>query len=264
MTNKKIIVKINGVSFGNKKEIGLIAGPCAVENYEQLKITAIAVKKAGGKILRASAYKPRTSPLDFQGLGREGINILAEVGKEMKMATESEITDTKDVKYAADKIDILRVGARNMQNFELLKEMNKYQNPIILKNGLSSTYKEFVNASNYLLQNGKENVILCYRGIRTFENHTRFTSDMLSFKSLNELTNQPIIFDPSHPAGRSDFVLPITKSAIAAGTDGIIVETHPYPKKALSDSSQQIPCSQFKNFIEELKIISRAIGKKIN
>ncbi len=262
MNKNKVIVKIKGINFGSSKEVGIIAGPCAVESYEQLKTAAIAVKKAGVKILRASAYKPRTSPSDFQGLGKSGIDILAEVGRELKLATETEIVDTRDVKYAADKIDILRVGARNMQNFELLKEMNKVDNTIILKNGLSSNYKEFTAASSYLLENGKENVILCYRGIRTFENHTRFSSDMLAFSSLNELTNQPIIFDPSHPAGRVDFVLPISKSAISAGANGLIVETHPNPKNALSDSAQQIPSNEFSSFIKQLKPIAKA-NKKI-
>jgi 3-deoxy-7-phosphoheptulonate synthase len=260
----EIKVKVNGVTFGSENEVGLIAGPCAVESKEQLSIAAKAVKEAGLKILRASAYKPRTSPKDFQGLGKEGIDILAEVGEEFGLATESEILDPRDVLYASEKIDILRVGARNMQNFELLKEMNKVDNPIILKNGLASTYKEFISASNYLLENGKENVILCYRGIRSFENSTRFTTDMLSYKKLSEMTSQPIIFDPSHPAGDVNLIESISITAIAAGFEGLIVETHPDPKKALSDASQQIPCNKFKKYIENLKPIASALKKEIN
>lgn len=261
---EKIVVKINNVKFGNKKEFGVIAGPCAVESYEQLSIAAKAVKKEGVKILRASAYKPRTSPKDFQGLGRKGIDILSEVGKEFGLSTETEIMDPREVKYAADKIDVLRVGARNMQNFDLLKEMNTVDNPIILKNGLASTYNEFISASNYLLENGKENVILCYRGIRSFETSTRFTTDMLAYNKISDLTTQPIIFDPSHPAGERNLVEGISKTAIVSGFDGLIVETHPTPEKALSDAAQQIRCSNFSKFMKAIKPMAKVIGKDIN
>jgi len=245
---KKTIVNINGVKFG--QEFGIIAGPCAVESKEQLIEVAKTLLDSDVKIMRASAYKPRTTPYSFQGMEEEGIDILSEVGKETGLATETEITSIEQIKHASKKIDVLRVGARNMQNFELLKALNKVDNPVILKNGLASTIDEFLGASEYLLQGGKTNVILCWRGIRTYETQTRFTADVLAIPILKELTHLPVIADPSHPAGRLELVTPLSKAFVAAGVDGLIVETHPDPKNSKGDTLQQIPLKEFEKYVQ--------------
>ncbi|MDD4250691.1 MAG: 3-deoxy-7-phosphoheptulonate synthase [Candidatus ainarchaeum sp.] len=243
-------IKINGLNI--KKDFVIIAGPCSIESYEQLEKTAKVLVKNNIKIIRASAYKPRTNPYSFQGLEEKGLEMLNKIGKKYDLATESEITDSRQVKRASELIDVLRVGARNMQNYELLKELSKVKNPIILKNGFGANIEEFLGSVEYLLANGKENIILCYRGIRTFENSTRFTFDPLMIKILKEKTNLPVIADPSHASGRNDLVLPLSKAAIVCGTDGLIVETHPNPKKALSDNEQQIPLNEFPKFVKEI------------
>jgi 3-deoxy-7-phosphoheptulonate synthase len=259
---EKTIVEINGVKFGSE-EFGLIAGPCAIESEEQLMQVAKTLKENNVKIMRASAYKPRTAPYSFQGMEEEGIELLSKVGKAMGLATETEITSTSQVKFASERIDVLRVGARNMQNFELLKELNKVDNPIILKNGMASTIAEFLGAAEYLMQNGKTNIILCWRGIRTFETETRFTADALAISILKEKTHLPVIGDPSHPAGRLSLVAPISKAFIATGADGLIVETHPDPKNSKGDTLQQIPLDEFGLYISELKPFILASGKNI-
>jgi 3-deoxy-7-phosphoheptulonate synthase len=259
---EKTIVEINGVKFGSK-EFGLIAGPCAIENEEQLMQVAKTLKENNIKIMRASAYKPRTNPYSFQGMEEEGIEILSKIGKVMNLATETEITSPSQVEFASKKIDVLRVGARNMQNFELLKALNKVENPIILKNGLASTIDEFLGAAEYLMQNGKTNIILCYRGIRTFETKTRFTADVLAISILKELTHLPVIADPSHPAGKLSLVSPLSKAFIATGADGLIVETHPDPKNSKGDTLQQIPLNEFGLYINDLKPFILAAGKKL-
>jgi 3-deoxy-7-phosphoheptulonate synthase len=255
-------VKVGNVSFGNGK-IGLIAGPCAIESYEQLEESARILSSLGVKILRASAFKPRTNPNAFQGIGRKGIDMLSEIGKKYALLTETEVMDIREVEYCSDKIDVLRVGARNMQNYDLLKELNKIDNPIILKNGLASTYDEFIGASEYLTQGEKTNVILCWRGIRTFEQSPRFNIDMLAIEILKQKSKLPIIIDPSHPAGKKEYVLPLSKTAIASGADGLIVETHPNPKEAKCDAEQQLPLNEFENYLNEIKLFSKAIGKEI-
>jgi len=260
---KKLEVKINGVTFG-PNEIQLITGPCAIESREQLEETAILVKKSKVKIFRACAFKARTYPYSFQGLGEKGLDLLAEVGAKYNLITETEVMDPRMVKIASEKVDILRVGARNMQNFDLLKEMGKVTNPVILKNGMSATIEEYLGAAEYILSSGNPNVILCERGIRSFESEERFCFDALSIPILKNLTNLPIIADPSHPAGKKELVLHLARAQIASGADGLIVETHAHPENALTDKDQQIPAKDLPYFISELKKVANAMGRKIN
>lgn len=256
-------VKIRDAIFG-PNEIQLIMGPCAIESREQLEETAKEVKNAGIKIFRACAYKPRTHPYSFQGLEEEGINMLAEIGEKYNLITETEVTDPRQVKIVSEKIDILRIGARNMQNFELLKEVGKINNPIILKNGLSATLEEYLCAAEYILTNGNPNVILCERGVRGFEPLERFTYDALSIPILKTLTNLPIIADPSHPTGNKELILPLARTQIASGADGLIVEVHNNPSQALTDAKQQLDTKEILNFINEIKKVAQAMNRKIN
>ena len=260
--NKKEI-KIKNVTFGPNK-IQLIMGPCAIENYKQLNQTAKDVKKNGVRIFRACAYKPRTHPYSFQGLEEEGIKLLAEIGEKYDLITETEVTDPRQVKIVSEKIDILRIGARNMQNFELLKEVGKINNPVILKNGLSATLEEYLCAAEYILANGNPNVILCERGVRGFEPLERFTFDALSIPILKTLTNLPIIADPSHPTGNKELILPLARTQIASGADGLIVEVHNNPSQALTDAKQQLDTKEIPNFITEIKKVAQAMNRKIN
>lgn len=256
-------VKIRDAIFG-PNEIQLIMGPCAIESREQLEETAKEVKNAGVKIFRACAYKPRTHPYSFQGLKEEGIKLLAEIGEKYDLITETEVTDPRQVKMVSEKIDILRIGARNMQNFELLKEVGKINNPIILKNGLSATLEEYLCAAEYILTNGNPNVILCERGVRGFEPLERFTYDALSIPILKTLTNLPIIADPSHPTGNKELILPLARTQIASGADGLIVEVHNNPSQALTDAKQQLDTKEIPNFITEIKKVAQAMNRKIN
>ncbi|MFA6320133.1 MAG: 3-deoxy-7-phosphoheptulonate synthase [archaeon] len=256
-------VKIRDAIFG-PNEIQLIMGPCAIESREQLEETANEVKNAGVKIFRACAYKPRTHPYSFQGLEEEGINMLAEIGEKYNLITETEVTDPRQVKIVSEKIDILRIGARNMQNFELLKEVGKINNPVILKNGLSATLEEYLCAAEYILANGNPNVILCERGVRGFEPLERFTYDALSIPILKTLTNLPIIADPSHPTGERELVLPLARTQIASGADGLIIEVHNNPSQALTDAKQQLDTKEIPNFITEIKKVAQAMNRKIN
>jgi 3-deoxy-7-phosphoheptulonate synthase len=256
-------VKIRDAIFG-PNEIQLIMGPCAIESREQLEETANEVKNAGIKIFRACAYKPRTHPYSFQGLEEEGINMLAEIGEKYNLITETEVTDPRQVKIVSEKIDILRIGARNMQNFELLKEVGKINNPVILKNGLSATLEEYLCAAEYILTNGNPNVILCERGVRGFEPLERFTYDALSIPILKTLTNLPIIADPSHPTGNKELILPLARTQIASGADGLIVEVHNNPSQALTDAKQQLDTKEIPNFITEIKKVAQAMNRKIN
>lgn len=261
--SKKLEVKVKGITFG-PKDIQLIMGPCAIESKEQLEETAKEVKKAGVKVFRACAFKARTYPYSFQGLGEKGLDLLAEVGEKYNLITETEVMDVRMVKVASEKVDILRVGARNMQNFDLLKEMGKVNNPVILKNGMSATIEEYLGAAEYILSSGNPNLILCERGIRSFESEERFCFDALSIPILKNLTNLPIIADPSHPAGKRELVLPLARAQIAAGADGLIVETHIDPENALTDKDQQINTKEIPEFIKEIKKIALAMNRKIN
>jgi len=260
---KRTQVKIKGVTFGSNA-LQLIAGPCSIESKEQLESTAIEVKKAGIKIFRACAFKPRTNPYAFQGMGEKGLDLLSDVGKKYDFVTETEVMDTRHVKIASEKIDILRVGARNMQNYDLLKELGKVENPIIIKNGLAATLEEFLSAAEYVLQAGNPNVILCYRGLRTYEPTVRYNFDALSIPVLKTLTHLPIIADPSHAAGKRELVLPLARAAIASGADGLLVETHINPDVALSDKDQQIKSKDMKEFIAGVEVVAKAVGRKLD
>jgi 3-deoxy-7-phosphoheptulonate synthase len=256
------IIDVQGVKVGGKK-IVVMAGPCAVESEEQLLETAIAVKKAGATVLRASAFKPRSSPYSFQGLGKEGLEIIKRVGEKTGLVTETEVVDPRDVEAVAAHVDILRVGARNMQNFGLLKEVAKAGKPVILKNGISATMEEFLLAAEYILNEGNPNVILCYRGIRSFEPEIRFPLDAAMVPLLKESTHLPVIVDPSHSAGKASLVPAVGRAAIAAGADGLIVEVHPAPESALSDREQQLTPMQFLGLMKSLGPVARAVGREL-
>ena len=227
----------------------IIAGPCAVENIRYLEDIAVLLNRVGVKFLRGGAYKPRTSPYDFQGLKEEGIKILSEIGKKYNLITVTEVVDTRDVDMLVKFVDVLQIGARNMQNFELLKEVGQTKRPILLKRGLNATIQEFLYAAEYIALQGNRKIILCERGIRTFETKTRNTLDIASVPIIKKEANLPIIVDISHSLGRKDIANPVGKAALAVGADGIMVEVHPYPEIALSDSKQQLSPDEFIEFI---------------
>lgn len=246
------VVNVKGEEFGDGRQ-RLIAGPCAVESYEQTAKVAETVKAHGVKVLRGGAYKPRTSPYDFQGLGEEGLKILKQVADEYDLAVDSEIVDPRDVEKAVDYLDIIQIGARNMQNFALLKEVGASNKPVLLKRGLAATVAEFINAAEYIMSEGNGQIILCERGIRTYEKATRFTLDISAVPILKQETHLPVIVDVTHSMGRRDLLIPAAKAALAIGSDGIIAEVHPDPAVALSDAAQQMDFDQFATFVNELK-----------
>ncbi len=255
-------VKVNGVSIGGE-EVVLMAGPCAIESEKQLLDTAVAVKKAGAKVLRGSAFKPRTSPYEFQGMQEEGLKLLRKAKEKTGLVTMTEVMDPRDVELVAEYVDILQIGARNMQNYELLKECGNAGKPILLKNGLSATIKEFLMAAEYILAHGNEDVILCERGIRTFETETRFTLDLSAIPVVKKLSHLPIIVDPSHSSGKSYLVAPMAKAAVAVGADGLVIEVHPNPACAQCDGPQQLTPPEYAKLVEELRPIAKAVGRKI-
>lgn len=244
-------------------EIIVIAGPCAIESRETLEETAIKVKKSGAKILRGGAFKPRTSPYAFQGLGEEALKYLREMADELDMAVVSEVMEISQIPLLLDYVDILQVGARNMQNFNLLKELGQINKAVLLKRGLSATIKEWLMSAEYLLAGGNNKVILCERGIRTFENSTRSTFDISAIPVIKSLSHLPIIADPSHAIGIRDRIAPIARAAIAAGADGLIVEVHCDPDNARCDGAQSLFPEQFDKLMAEIEIISTAVGRKV-
>jgi 3-deoxy-7-phosphoheptulonate synthase / chorismate mutase len=250
--SENTIVNINGETVGDGKQ-RLIAGPCAVESYEQTRSVAEQVKKHGVKFLRGGAFKPRTSPYDFQGLGVEGLKILRQVGNEFNLSVISEIMSANDLDMAEEYIDVIQIGARNMQNFELLKAVGSSTKPVLLKRGLAATIEEYIKAAEYVLSSGNENVILCERGIRTFEKATRNTLDISAVPILKKETHLPVYVDVTHATGRRDLLIPTAKAALAVGADGVMVEVHPDPSVALSDSAQQMDFEQFDAFVEAIK-----------
>ncbi|MBU2504596.1 MAG: 3-deoxy-7-phosphoheptulonate synthase [Candidatus Omnitrophota bacterium] len=257
------VIKINDeVAIGSKKII-VIAGPCSVETKEQLRQTAAKVKEAGALILRGGAFKPRTSPYAFQGLGEEGLKILKDVSDEFGVQTVTEVMDTRDVELVAKYADILQIGARNMQNFNLLKEIGQTRKPVILKRGLSATIKELLMSAEYILSGGNFNVILCERGIRTFEDFTRNTLDLSAVPAIKGLSHLPVIVDPSHATGMRSLISPLSRAAVACGADGLLIEVHPSPEEALSDGSQQLLPEQFAALMEELKKVALAVDREI-
>jgi len=251
-----------GVKIGDKK-IVIMAGPCAIEDMASLREIAAKVKSAGATVLRGGAFKPRTSPYSFQGLGEEGLKMLNQVGNELGLVTVSEVMDTRDVSLVVKYADILQIGARNMQNFNLLKEVGLTKKPVLLKRGMSSTVKELLMSAEYILSAGNFKVILCERGIRTFEDSTRNTLDISAVPVVKQLSHLPIIIDPSHAAGKWGLVPALSKAALACGADGLIIEVHSHPEDAVSDGAQSLIPNNFSSLIKELRKISKAIGRDI-
>lgn len=254
------VVRIRDVDIGGHNVI-VAAGPCSVESREQVDIIAGEVKKAGARILRGGAFKPRTSPYSFQGLGEKGLQYLREAGDTHNLLVITEVVDVSQIPLVCDYADILQVGARNMQNFMLLGELGKIRKPVLLKRGMSSTVEEWLMASEYILKGGNQNVILCERGIRTFERYTRNTLDISAVPVIKKLSHLPIFTDPSHGTGIRDKVIPMARASIAAGADGIIVEVHHDPEHAKSDGAQSLYPSQFEQMMKEMRIIARAVGR---
>ncbi len=256
------IVTIDGIDIGGKR-IVVMAGPCAVESEQQLIDAAKAVKKAGASILRGGAFKPRTSPFSFQGLEKAGLELLAQAREQIGMPVVTEVVEPHDVRLVSKYADILQVGARNMQNFALLTRIGKSKRPVILKRGFSCTVTEWLTAADYLLAEGNSQVILCERGIRTFEDSTRFSLDISSIPVVKKFSHLPVIVDPSHAAGHYSLVPAIAKAAVAAGADGLLIEVHPNPKEALVDGLQSLTPSDFARLMRELKLIAEAVGRFI-
>ncbi len=254
------IIDVAGVPVGGK-EIIVIAGPCSVESEEQLLSTAWAVKKAGAKLLRGGAYKPRTSPYAFQGLGEDGLKMLKKAKDETGLGIVTEVMETADLDLVAEYADLLQVGARNMQNTRLLRALGKVKKPILLKRNFSATLNEFLMSAEYILSAGNENVILCERGIRTFVEYTRNTLDLNIVPAIKQLSHLPIIVDPSHGTGRHDLIIPMSRASIAAGADGLIIEVHPDPAKAFSDGEQSLTLDAFQTLMNEVGGIAKAMGR---
>lgn len=252
------IVRVKNVKIGGNEAI-VIAGPCSVESREQVVSTALAIKESGASMLRGGAYKPRTSPYDFQGLGVEGLKLLREAGDISGLPIITEVMSEEDTEIVCDYADMLQVGARNMQNFALLRKLARTNKPILLKRGASATVKEWLSAAEYLLHGGNENVVLCERGIKTFDNSLRNTLDLASVALVKELTHLPVIVDPSHATGKRSLISATAKAAIAVGADGVIVEVHPQPEIALSDSAQQLTFRGFAELMENLQSPLRKI-----
>jgi 3-deoxy-7-phosphoheptulonate synthase len=256
------IINVKGNIIGGKK-IQVIAGPCAVENKTILMSIAERVRDAGATFIRGGAFKPRSSPYSFQGLGEEGLKYLASARKKTGLPVVTELMDPRDIKVISKYADIIQIGARNMQNFRLLLEVGSSKKPVLLKRGLSATIKEWLMAAEYIMSRGNQQVILCERGIRTFETATRNTLDLSAVPVLKKLTHLPVFVDPSHGVGKWDLVAPMSKAAVAAGADGLVIEVHTKPEEALSDGEQSLKPDDFKRLMQELRPIAAAIGREI-
>jgi 3-deoxy-7-phosphoheptulonate synthase len=256
------VVTVGDVRIGGD-EVIVMAGPCSAENEQQVRSTAAAVRRAGAKIFRGGAFKPRSSPYSFQGLGEEGLRLLRDAAKAENMALVSEVMDISQIEVIERYCDIFQVGARNMQNFTLLRELGHRRKPVLLKRGISATIEEWLLSAEYVLSGGNTDVILCERGIRTFETATRNTFDISAIPVVKKLSHLPVIADPSHGAGRRDMVAPMARAAVAAGADGLIIEVHCDPDRALSDGAQSMYPPQFDRLMAELRIIAPAIGRGI-
>jgi 3-deoxy-7-phosphoheptulonate synthase len=254
------IVKVGGIEVGGDR-VTVMAGPCSVESEEQIERSAESVAKAGATVLRAGAFKPRSSPWSFQGMGEDGLKLMRKAADRNGLLVISEVMNQTQIPLLCDYVDILQVGARNMQNFDLLKEVGKVRKPVLLKRGISATIEELLLSAEYILTGGNYDVILCERGIRTFETYTRNTMDISAIPVVKKLSHLPIVADPSHGTGRRDKVLPMARAAIAAGADGILVEVHPDPDRALSDGAQSLYPSQFEELMGQLRIIAPAVGR---
>jgi 3-deoxy-7-phosphoheptulonate synthase len=256
------VVEIGDTKIGGD-HFAVIAGPCAVETREQTFAATKAVAKAGATVLRGEAFKPRTSPYAFQGLGEEGLKIMAEARRETGLPFVAEVLDARDVELVASYADALRIGARNMQNFTLLSEVGKQHKPVILKRGLTATIEEWLLAAEYIAKEGNTAIVLCERGIRTYEPATRFTLDISAIPVLRQLTHLPVIVDPSHAAGRAWAVAPLARAALAAGADGVMIDVHPCPEEALCDGPQALLPHQFEELMAELRQIADTLGRKL-
>jgi len=256
------VVKVNGVSIGGKQLV-VMAGPCAVESREQLLEAAQAVKETGAHVLRGGAFKPRTSPYSFQGLGEEGLRLLAEARDETGLPIVTEVIDPQMLPMVTTYADILQVGARNMHNYALLHAVGESQRPVLLKRGMMSTIEELLMAAEYVLSHGNERVILCERGIRTFEKYTRNTLDISAVPLLKQLSHLPVFVDPSHGTGKWELVEPVSRAAVAAGADGLIIEVHPHPEEALSDGAQSLKPDRFATLMENLRPVAEAVGRTL-
>jgi 3-deoxy-7-phosphoheptulonate synthase len=257
---RRTVLEIGGRKVGGE-HFALIAGPCTAESREQTLETAHAVAQAGATMLRGGAYKPRTSPYAFQGLGREGLRLLAEAREQTGLPVVTEVVDLRDLEDVLEIADVIQIGARNMQNYALLTEVGRGGRPALLKRGLSSTLEELLLAAEYILKEGNEAVILCERGIRTFETAYRFTLDLTAVPVLKELSHLPVVVDPSHAAGRRDLVTPLSLAAAAAGADGIIVEVHPRPEEAICDGPQALLADEFARYVERVRAAAAVAGK---
>jgi len=257
------IVKVGpGVSIGGDDVI-VMAGPCSVENAEQIETVAACVAQLGVRVLRGGAFKPRTSPYSFQGIGRQGLELLRRAADKHHLLVVSEVMDQTQIAMMLEYADMLQVGARNMQNFNLLKELGKTSKPVLLKRGISATIEELLLSAEYIMAGGNYNVVLCERGIRTFENYTRNTLDISAIPVIKKLSHLPIVVDPSHGTGRRDKVAPMARAAVAAGGDGLLIEVHNDPEKALSDGAQSLYPDQFEQLMKELRMIAPAVGRTV-
>ncbi|MCD6129355.1 MAG: 3-deoxy-7-phosphoheptulonate synthase [Deltaproteobacteria bacterium] len=257
------IVEVDGAKFGDGS-FTVIAGPCAVENEEQMIETARGVRKCGGKLLRGGAFKPRTSPYSFQGLGKKGLELLKMAKEETGLPIVTEVLNPKDLDIVLEYADVLQIGARNVQNFVLLKLVGQVDKPVLLKRGMACTITDLLMSAEYILAGGNSQVILCERGMRTFETATRFTLDISAIPVLKKETHLPVIVDPSHAAGKKAYVPALAKAAVAAGADGLIIEVHYKPEIALSDVAQQLPIEEFCGLMDELRVLAHAVGKKMD
>ncbi|MEK7309717.1 MAG: 3-deoxy-7-phosphoheptulonate synthase [Planctomycetota bacterium] len=254
----RTVITVGNVRVGSGFVV--IAGPCSIESETQMIQTAQAVKEAGANMLRGGAFKPRTSPYAFQGLGLKGLKILKKAGQETGLPVVTEVLDTRDVSWVSEYTDVLQIGARNIQNFSLLKEVGKINKPVIIKRGMDSTIEELLNCAEYILSAGNPAVILCERGIRTFETYTRNTLDLSAVPALKELTHLPVIVDPSHATGRISLITPMSLAAVACGADGIMVEVHINPAEALSDKEQSLTPAQFTEMMKKIDALSKFMG----
>lgn len=259
---QKTIIKVNGVSIGGD-QVAVMAGPCSVENEDQMLQAARAVKAAGAQILRGGAFKPRTLPYSFQGLGKEGLELLAEARDETGLPIITEVMSTEDVELVEAYTDILQIGARNMQNFSLLKKVGRSNKPVMLKRGMSATFNEWLGCAEYILSEGNTDVILCERGIRTFEQITRNTLDISAAPIIHQISHLPVIIDPSHGTGTRSLVEPMAKAAIAAGADGVMIEVHPNPEEALCDGGQSLSPEEFMHVMTGIKPIITAVNRRL-
>ena len=256
------IVPVNGVSVGGKRVV-VMAGPCAVEGHEELLEAARAVKSVGAHMLRGGAFKPRTSPYSFQGLGEEGLRFLASVREETGLPVVTEVMAPEQVPLVTTYADVLQIGARNMQNYALLHAVGEAQRPVLLKRGMMSTVEELLMSAEYILSHGNDRVILCERGIRTFEPYTRNTLDINAVPLLKQLSHLPVVVDPSHGTGKWELVAAVSKAAVAAGADGLLVEVHPHPSRALSDGAQSLKPAAFARLMTELQAVAQAVGREL-